>query len=63
MDISKTDGPGGCEIVIEKFFKEFPRIARNMIEVEGVIQEGLSNEYLFNKIERDDEENDDDGRK
>ena len=30
VNVAKTDGPGGCEFVFEKFFKENPRIARSM---------------------------------
>jgi hypothetical protein len=36
MDVSKTDGAGGCEIVLQRFFKEFPRIARSMSDVENI---------------------------
>lgn len=55
VDITQADGPGGCEIVLSKFFKEFPRIARTMQDVESIVLEGLSNEFLFNKQERNED--------
>ena len=64
VDVNQTDGPGGCALVFSKFFKEFPRIARSMQDVEAIVQDGLSNEYLFNKQERNEdvEEEEDQGR-
>ena len=58
MDLTKTDGAGGCQIVLQRFFKEFPRIARSMSDVENIAKEGLSNECMFNKQDREEEEND-----
>jgi len=57
MDLTKTDGAGGCQIVLQRFFKEFPRIARSMSDVENIAKEGLSNECMFNKQDREEEEN------
>ena len=33
VDLIKNDGPGGCNINFQAFFKEFPRIAKNMEDV------------------------------
>ena len=57
MDLTKTDGAGGCQIVLQRFFKEFPRIARSKQDVENIAKEGLSNECMFNKQDREEEEN------
>ena len=59
MDVSKTDGPGGCEIILSKFFKEFPRISRSINDVENIAKEGLSNEFMFSRQYTDKVDNED----
>ena len=42
-----NDGPAGCKIIHDKVFKEFPRIAKTVQDIERITSEGLKNNYLF----------------
>ena len=41
--ISNSEG----KLVLQKFYKEFPRIARTLDDVNKIAEQGLSNEYMF----------------
>lgn len=43
VDPTQTDGPAGCSIVMAKFFKEFPRIAKCQDDVDRIEREGIDN--------------------
>jgi hypothetical protein len=47
IDVVKNEGPAGCLINYPAFFKEFPRIAKNMDDVERIFNEGVNNNYLL----------------
>jgi hypothetical protein len=47
IDLEKNEGPAGCNINFCAFFKEFPRIAKNMEDVEKIWEEGVNNSYLI----------------
>ena len=47
VDLVKNEGPGGCNINLQAFFKEFPRIAKNSEDVQQIFEEGINNNYLL----------------
>ena len=47
VDMVKNEGPSGCQVNFAAFFKEFPRIAKNMEDVEKIHREGVNNDYLL----------------
>jgi hypothetical protein len=47
IDLENNEGPAGCNINFAVFFKEFPRIAKNMDDVEKIWAEGVNNSYLI----------------
>lgn len=53
-DISSLAKPGGCIILLHKFFKEFPRIAKSHADVQRIISEGVSLDFLKSKTIIDD---------
>jgi hypothetical protein len=46
VDPAQTDGPAGCSIVMTKFFKEFPRIAKCQDDVDRIEREGIDNQFM-----------------
>ena len=55
-DVQALSKPGGCIIHLHKFFKEFPRIAKCHADVERIISDGSSLEFLKSKMIEDKED-------